>query len=475
MSPAERLAISCFVVVAESVGWEKRMQGEYHTGRWLVVIVLIAALAIWIDLPGTTSFLGREVRIRQGLDLQGGVQVLLEADVPLEDAVALDDMRVARTIIANRVDGLGVTEPVVQLQGERRIIVELPGIQDPDEAVNTIQATALLEFVAGEALLDEGDIVYTTLGAGATVAYEGVDPDTIFGSYETVMTGDMLRDAFVDRGPLGEFVVAFRIKSEAADFFEQYTAANRGEFLTIVLDKRVISNAVIRDTIRDAGIISGGGDVGFEYLDAQRLATQLRYGSLPIPFRVEGITSIGPTLGQESVQASVRAGTIGVAIVLAFMIIYYRVPGLLAVMALFIYAAINLALYKLVPVTLTMPAITGFLLSTGMAVDANILVFERLKEELRDGRGLRAALENAFSRAWTSIRDSNLSTLISCAILHYFGSNFGASMVKGFALTLALGVAINMFTAILVTRTFMRVVVHGYGEWLKSHRWSLGI
>jgi protein-export membrane protein SecD len=451
------------------------MQGQYHTGRWLVLIVLIAALTIWIDLPGTVSFFGRETRIRQGLDLQGGVQVLLEADVTAEEPVDPEDMRVARTVIENRVNGLGVAEPVVQIQGERRIIVELPGIQDPDEAVNTIQATALLEFVAGDALLDENDLVYTTLEAGAAAAYEGVDSGAILGPYDTVMTGDMLSDAYVDRGQLGEYVVAFRIKPEAADLFEEYTSAHKGEFLTIVLDKRVISNAVIRDAIRESGVISGGGDSGFEYEDAQRLATQLRYGRLPIPFRVEGNTSIGPTLGQESVAASVRAGTIGVAIVLAFMIIYYRVPGLLASMALVIYALINLALYKSVPVTLTLPGITGFLLSTGMAVDANILVFERMKEELRDGRSLRAALENAFGRAWTSIRDSNLSTLISCAILYVFGSNYGASMVKGFALTLALGVVINMFTAILVTRTFMRVAVHWFGDWLRSRRWSLGI
>ncbi|MBN1316726.1 MAG: MMPL family transporter, partial [Anaerolineales bacterium] len=157
------------------------------------------------------------------------------------------------------------------------------------------------------------------------------------------------------------------------------------------------------------------------------------------------------------------------------MIIYYRVPGVLAALALLIYALINFALYKYVPVTLTMPGITGFLLSTGMAVDANILVFERMKEEFRDGRSLRGAVENAFSRAWTSIRDSNLSTLISCAILYYFGSNFGASMVKGFALTLALGVLINMFTAIIVTRTFMRVLVSKTGDWLKKRAWTIGI
>ncbi len=450
------------------------MPENTYTGRWLLIILAIVALIIWIDLPGTSAVLGRAVGIRQGLDLQGGVQVLLEADVPAGQPVASEDMQIARTIIENRVNGLGVTEPVVQLQGERRIIVELPGIQEPDEAVNTIQATALLEFIAGDSFLREGDLVYTTHQAGSTVAYEGVDPATILGPYETVMTGDALRDAAVDRDPLGKYAVAFRITSDMAGFFGDYTAAHRGEFLTIVLDKRVISNAVIRDAISDAGIISGGGEEGFEYEDAQRLATQLRYGSLPVPFRVEGTTSIGPTLGQESIQASVRAGTIGVAIVLAFMIVYYRVPGLLAALALVIYALLNFAVYKLAGFTLTLPGITGFLLSTGMAVDANILVFERMKEELRDGRSMRGALENAFGRAWTSIRDSNISTLISCAILYYFGSNFGASMVKGFALTLALGVMINMFTAITVTRAFMRAAVGWAGNWLKANPWSLG-
>lgn len=447
---------------------------KHYTGRWFVFILLVLAVAIWIDLPATSQILGREVGLRQGLDLQGGVQVLLEADVPADQDVEPEDMRVARTVIENRVNGLGVTEPVVQLQGERRIIVELPGIQDPDEAVQTIQATALLEFIAADASLSNGDIVLTTHEAGGSAAYEGVDPLQIRGPYETVMTGDALKDAAVTSDQFNQLAVSFQLESDMADFFEEYTGAHMGEFLAIVLDKRVISNAVIRDAIRDQGVISGG-EGGFEYEDAQRLATQLRYGSLPVPFRVEGNTSIGPTLGEESVSASVRAGTIGVAVVLVFMIIYYRVPGFLAAVALIIYALINLAIYKFVPVTMTMPGITGFLLSTGMAVDANILVFERMKEELRDGRSLRSALENAFGRAWTSIRDSNLSTLISCAILFYFGSNFGASMVKGFALTLALGVMVNMFTAIIVTRTFMRVVVERLGVWLKERPWSLGV
>jgi protein-export membrane protein SecD len=184
---------------------------------------------------------------------------------------------------------------------------------------------------------------------------------------------------------------------------------------------------------------------------------------------------VGPTLGQDSIQRSIRAGAIGLIVVLLFMITYYRLPGVLADLALIIYALLNLALYKLIPVTLTLPAITGFILSTGMAVDANILVFERMKEELRAGRSLRVAMEAGFSRAWTSIRDSNLSTLITCAILYWFGSNFGASIVKGFAITLALGVVINLFTAITVTRTFIRFVFDLAGESLRKTSWLLGI
>ncbi len=450
------------------------MQTNQRTGRWLIFILLVIALTVWIDLPGSTKVLGREVGLRQGLDLQGGVQVLLEADLAPGDQVDSEDMRVARSIIENRVNSLGVTEPVVQLQGERRIIVELPGIQDPDEAVRTIQATALLEFVSADFTLMNGDVVSTTYEGGHTAAYEGVDPALIRGPYETVMTGEALRDAAVTRDQLGQYAVSFQLKPEWADVFLEYTTLHKGDYLAIALDKRVVSNAIIRDAIGERGQISGG-EGGFEYEDAQRLATQLRYGSLPVPLRVEGNTSIGPTLGQESVAASVRAGSIGVAIVLAFMVIYYRVPGLLAALALVTYALINFAIYKAVPVTLTMPGITGFLLSTGMAVDANILVFERMKEELRDGRSLGSALENAFSRAWTSIWVSNLATLISCAILFYFGSNFGASMVKGFAITLACGVLINLFTAIIVTRTFMRIVVGRLGDWLKVRPWSLGI
>jgi len=196
------------------------MHSDLHTGRWLVLIVLIVAVAVWLDLPGTTSALGRSVGLRKGLDLQGGAQVLLEADVSPDQDIDPQDMRVARTIIENRVNGLGVTEAVVQIQGERRIIVELPGIRDADEAVRTIQATALLEFIEGDAGLRDGQLVYTTHGAGKAAAYEGPGPGVIRGPFETVMTGEALRDAGVDRDQLGKFVVAFTLRSEWAGFFE---------------------------------------------------------------------------------------------------------------------------------------------------------------------------------------------------------------------------------------------------------------
>jgi preprotein translocase subunit SecD len=201
----------------------------------------------------------------------------------------------------------------------------------------------------------------------------------------------------------------------------------------------------------------------------------MKYGALPVPLAVVENRTIGPTLGQDSVQRSVRAGLIGLIVVLLFMITYYRLPGFLADLALLIYALLNFALYKLIPVTLTLPAITGFILSTGMAVDANILVFERMKEELRGGRSLGVAMEAGFSRAWTSIRDSNLSTLLTCAILYWFGSNFGASVVKGFAITLALGVVINLFTALTVTRIFIRFVFDLAGDGLRRTAWLLGV
>jgi protein-export membrane protein SecD len=239
-----------------------------------------------------------------------------------------------------------------------------------------------------------------------------------------------------------------------------------------VLDKSVISCPRIQEPIPGGqGSISGA----FTLEEARQLAIQLRYGALPMPLRVESFNRVGATLGEQSVNRSVRAGVIGLSVVLLFMLVYYRLPGALADAALIIYVLINFALYKLVPITLTLPGIAGFILSAGMAVDANILIFERMKEELRAGRRLRRAIELGFERAWSSIRDAQLSTLIITAILFFFGTNFGASIVKGFAITLALGTIVNLFTAVFATRTFVRQVAVVAEEWLSERKWVLGV
>jgi len=290
--------------------------------------------------------------------------------------------------------------------------------------------------------------------------------------YETILTGAGLKNVGLDSTQQGEYIIPIEFNPDAAEVFAEYTGSHVGQYLCIVLDKVVISCPVIQDYIPD-GQASISGQ--FTLDSARQLAIQLRYGALPVPLRVESFNRIGATLGAESVEKSVRAGVIGLAIVLLFMLIYYRLPGGLADIALVIYVLINFALYKLAPITLTLPGIAGFILSAGMAVDANILIFERMKEELRRGRGLATAIEIGFSRAWPSIRDGQLSTLIICAILFFFGTNFGASMVKGFAITLAIGTVVNVFTAVFATRTFVRQIAASAGEWLAERKWLLGV
>ena len=461
----------------------------------LVGVIILALAAIWVDLPtnpGIHIHLGpinfdRDIRVHQGLDLQGGMQVLLEADLPEGQEIEAGAMDAAKVIVKNRVDALGVAEPLVQSQGERRIIVELPGVKDPELAIATIRETGLLEFIdAGNTFLPPGTVVETTVGR-AVAPTEEISPTaeitetttvtpTVAGSPEqiftTVMTGKELDTVNVALDRLGKPEIQFSLKPEGAKIFGDFTSRSVGQFLCIVLDKQVISCPRIQTAITE-GRARITGDFTLE--EARSLAIQLRYGALPVPLRVETTRSVGPTLGQDSVQKSTRAGAIGLCAVLLFMLIYYRLPGFLADLALIIYALLNFALFKLIPVTLTLPGITGFLLSTGMAVDANILIFERMKEELRWGRSLRAAINAGFDRAWTSIRDSNLSTIITCVILYWFGSNFGASVVKGFAITLFIGVVISMFTAVTVTRTFIRFVFDVFGERLRERKWLLGV
>jgi protein-export membrane protein SecD len=689
----------------------------------LAVIILIALLALFVDLniehPDWAKNLlfwqpegQRDIALHLGLDLQGGLKVLLAADPPEGQEFEAGSMETARRIVENRVNGLGLTEPVVQAQGERRIIVELPGIENPEQAVGTIKGTALLEFVdAGYRPLMAGTVITTSLGGPEIAPPEAeiapttllsptlepevvaptptataeptpteevtptetteeefppmpenpadrnqmyseppemqIDPDesyvaiistakgdiviklfadkapntvnnfvflarqgfydnttfhrviedfmaqggdptgtgtggpgytfpdefhpdlrhnqpgilsmansgpdtngsqffityaptpwlddkhSVFGRvlagmdvlgavtlrdpatattpgdviekitittgdseitsttelsptvespttpeqlapvvFETILTGADLKNVGLDRTDQGAYIIPFELHPEGTQIFAEYTAAHIGQSLCIVLDKTVVSCPTVQDSIPN-GQASISGQ--FTYDTARQLAIQLRYGALPMPLRVESFNRIGATLGTESVQKSIRAGVIGLVIVLLFMLIYYRLPGSLADIALIIYVLINFALYKLMPITLTLPGIAGFILSAGMAVDANILIFERMKEELRRGRSLAMSIELGFSRAWPSIRDAQLSTLIICAILFFFGTNFGASMVKGFAITLAIGTIVNVFTAVFATRTFVRHVAASAGQWLSERKGLLGV
>ena len=530
---------------------------------WLVVILLITIVSVYIDLPDSPGIhidvdndgeeeISADFTVVQGLDLQGGSRVLLR---PTIDDYTEADLGVAKQIVERRVNGLGLSEVVVQLQGNDSILVELPGVSDREIALSTVQSTGLLEFVdyaginptvlaqvsidgacilteeqlklqeaqaaqdANEAATsdptetpippdqeadptaepdaDEDATDNTTPPFGKVISQniptgthqEGGDqlergpcPDGSFPlgqdgtpdgqPFRTVMTGSGLEDAVaVNAGQLqGGNYVSFVLTDEGSDIFGAHTEANRGQQMAIVLDGVVISAPSINDVITGSGQITGN----FTNQEAEVLAVQLKYGALPVPLDVVAFDNVGPTLGEISVQRSIRAGVIGVIVVLMFMIIYYRVPGISAALALLVFAAINFAIYKIAPVTVTLPAITGFLISIGTAVDGNILIFERMKEELRAGRSLDAAVRLGFERAWTSIRDSNFSTLLICAILIFFGREFGASAVQGFGITLGLGLIINLFTAIVVTRTFLSVMLDLFGSALEGSKRLLG-
>lgn len=449
----------------------------------IIMIVLLAALPLLVVLPINhpawmeSAVGGRDLEnFKLGLDLQGGTQVLLEAALAEGQIPDAGAMAAAKTIVENRVNGLGVAEATVQAQGESRLIVELPGVDNPDQAVETLRSTGQLEFIdpAGSTL-GQGMVINTTnhptlaadlqaeIASGNALAESIPYPDQVF---QTVMTGDILRNAIATQDQFNQWTINFELTSAGSDQFFDYTSTHIGQQLAIVLDGRVLSAPVINAAIRDTGVIQGQ----FTSEEAESLAVQMRYGALPVPLKVIDIRTIGASLGQDSVRHSVQAGLLGIAAVLLFMLLLYRFPGLLADVALVLYVLLNLAIFKLTPVTLTLAGIAGFILSVGMAVDANILIFERVKEELRNGRSVRLAVETGFDRAWLAIRDGNLSTLISCAVLYWFGNTFGASVVKGFALTLSIGVVLSMLTAVLITRTLMRVFLATSGRRLLESR-----
>ncbi|GAB1470738.1 protein translocase subunit SecD [Chloroflexota bacterium] len=430
-------------------------------------VAVILALALWIGLSQNITVLNpingniifsRNVEPRLGLDLQGGLQVLLEADIPADQQIPSESMELARSIVQQRTDALGVNENIIQLAGDRRIVGEFPGLKDTDTVLSNIQQTGSLEFVdTGDVGPEEGSLIYTDYSpTGAPVT----PPATGEALYHTIMTGAELATVTVSPDQFGgKYVINFTLKPEGAKIFGEHTTANKGKFLTIVLDKHVISAPVIQGAITGGeGSISGN----FTSESANAFAVQLRYGSLPVPLKIVETRIIGPTLGADSLNKSLVAGLIGMVIVALFMIIYYRMPGVTAVLSILIYAAIAFAVFKWFHFTLTLPGIAGFLLSTGSALDANILIFERIKEELRNGRSLVQALDLGWTRAWPSIRDSNLSAIITALILFWFGSSFGATIVKGFSLTLALGVMISLFTAIYVTRTLLALFINAF-------------
>ena len=418
----------------------------------LILIVLLFGAALWAVVPLDSQRLGRQ-GLTLGLDLKGGSHLVYEADLSQKDPAQSDNdaMRGVLDKIERRVNAYGVTEPIIQRQGHDRILVQLPGVRDVDEAVRLIGQTAELDF--REVELDEtGQLVLDEEGREHWAKATATGSD----GQEKQLTGKYLKpNASVVLAPqTNEPEVAFEWNGEGAVLFEQITERNLQKPLGIFLDEQLISAPTVQAVIKEKGVITG-----LDLEEARLLAIQLNSGSLDVPLKVIQEQDVDATLGADSIEKSLVAGVIGLALIVLFMLLYYRVSGLVATCALIVYGVLLTAIFKMVPITLTLPGIAALILSIGMAVDANVLIFERMKEELRSGRTLGAAVEVGFNRAWPAIRDSNITTFIACIVLYWFGGTLGAFMVRGFALTLFIGVALSMFSAIIVTRTFLRIVI----------------
>ena len=386
----------------------------------------------------------KSYKLNLGLDLQGGTHLVYEGDLKdiTTDAHG-DAMNSVRDVIERRVNSFGVSEPVVQVSGNNRIIVELPGVKDINEAIALIGQTPFLEFRE-----ENPNPPQVTPDENGEVT---IDASQAF--LATGLSGKQFKRATLEFDQrTGVPQISLQFDAAGTKLFGEITTKNQGKRIAIFLDNEILSAPTVNQPITDGRAVITGQ---FTVPDAKELVTRLNAGALPVPIKLISQQNVGATLGLQSVQKSIAAGLIGFAIIALFMIIYYRLPGLLAVIALAIYTFLALAIFKLLGVTLTLAGIAGFILSIGMAVDANILIFERLKEELRKGKTLLAAVEDGFNRAWLSVRDSNFSSLITTFILAYFGS----SIIRGFAITLALGILVSMFTAITVTRTFLRLLV----------------
>ena len=393
---------------------------------WAIVLIVIASIVTIFVKP-----------TKLGLDLVGGSRLVIEAETTKAiPQITQDVMNRLQFAIENRVNKLGVAETVVQQVGEKRLLIEIPNVTDLKEAKAFLGETAQLEFKK-----------------------EGKGPNGEQIWLETGLTGQDLDKSTLSTDSTGQWVVSLEFNGAGSKKFADLTRDLVGQQMAIFFDGELQSAPVIREPIYGGKAQISGGDSGFEYSEAERMVNLLNAGALPVPAKIVEENTVGPTLGADSIAKSKVAGIIGLSIVMLFMIAYYRLPGLIADVALLIYSLILFALFKAIPVTLTLAGIAGFILSIGMAVDANILIFERTKEELRAGRNLFTAINSGFDRAFTSIFDSNMTTIITCAILYLLGT----SIVKGFALTLALGVIVSMFSAITITKNFMHLIF-GTGE-----------
>lgn len=406
---------------------------------------------------------GGRFPFRFGLDLVGGTELIYRADISNVENVP-DAMESLKEVIERRVNIFGVSEPLVQTETaglisgnkDERLIVELPGITDIEEAVKLIGETPILEFRLARENAQE--ILDTNPNAILDEVFE-----------QTGLTGRYLSRATVEfDSTTGAPQIGLEFDKTGGELFADITRLHKGQVLAIVLDGEILSAPVIQDEISDGRAQITGS---FTPTEVKELVRNLNYGALPVPIELATSKTIGATLGEQALQAGVKAGIIGFILLAIFMILWYRLPGLIADVALVMYVILSLSIFKLIPVTLTAAGLAGFILSIGMAVDANILIFERMKEELRKGKELKDAMHDGFKRAWLSIRDSNISSIITAFILFWLGT----SAVKGFALTLGIGVIVSMFTAITVSRTLLLAITRGQMTSTKKFLFSNGI
>lgn len=413
--------------------------------RYSAVLILVVAVAIGCFVYFTQS--GR-FAFKLGLDLSGGTHLVYDADTSKVPSGQIpDSMNALQSVIERRVNAFGVGEPVVQTEeggalgnnGQYRLIVELPGVTDVNQAIAMIGQTPTLEFK----LVNQGMEASTTLADGSAnpAAFQ-----------DTGLTGKYLSSASIQFGngsnSLGTPVVLVNFNSDGTKLFSTITDQNVGRELGIFLDGKLLSAPVIQERIDNGSAVISGN---FSAQEAKDLATNLNLGALPVPITLASTQSIGASLGNQAAHAGVLAGIIGFIALSVFLILWYRLPGVVAVVSLVIYVALMLTLFKLIPVVLTAAGIAGFILSVGLAVDANVLIAERMKEELNAGRPTQEAIREGFTRAWNAIRDSNIAHVIAAVILFWFGT----SLIQGFALVFGLGVLVSLFSAITISRTFL--------------------